>query len=77
MHPLMSNPADLTDQELTEKITKILVRLDFFARSGHSASYAQAQTIYHTLVQEQQDRIARNYITDDEQFGDLIDIRKP
>lgn len=73
----MSNPADLTDSELTEKITKILVRLDFFARTGHSQSYQQAQTIYQTLVLEQQDRIARNYIKDDDQFGDLIDIRKP
>ena len=76
MHPLMSSPSELTDSELTEKITKILQRLDFFAKTGHSQSYSQAQTIYFTLIQEQQDRIARNYIKDDDQFGDLIDVKK-
>jgi len=77
MHPLMSNPADLTDTELNDKMTKILQRLDFFSRNGHSQSYQQAQTIYFSLVQEQQDRMARNYIKDEDDFGDLIDVRKP
>ena len=73
----MSNPADLTDTELTEKMSKILQRLDFFARTGHSQAYQQAQNIYFALVQEQQDRMHRNMAVDDDQFGDLIDVKKP
>jgi len=76
MHPLMNDPTELTDTELTEKITMLLERMNFFSRTGHSDSYQQANTIYQALCQEQRDRIVRNYIKDEDQFSDLIDIPK-
>ena len=72
----MKDPTKLSDQELSEKIGKILDRMNFFSQTGHSDAYAQALTIYHSLCAEQLDRIQRNYIKDDDQFGDLIDIGK-
>jgi len=76
MHPLMSDPSKLTDTELSEKITKLLERMNFFSRTGHSDSFQQCNNLYQTLCQEQRDRIVRNYIKDEDQFSDLIDIPK-
>jgi len=73
---LMRDPTTLTDTELSEKIGKLLHRMRFFSQIGHSDSYQQCQNIYYALVQEQMERIQRNYATDKDQFGDLIDIPK-
>ena len=72
----MSNPAELTDQELSDKIGKLLNRMNFFQSSGHTESYQQCYNIYQALIQEQMIRIQNNYITDNDQFGDLIDVIK-
>lgn len=74
--PRAKDLSELTDTELTEKIGKLLNRMNFFQASGHTESYQQCYNIYQALVQEQIDRIHRNYITDKDQFGDLIDVRK-
>ena len=50
--------------------------MNFFQQSGHTASYQQCYNIYQALIQEQMDRIQKSYITDNDQFGDLIDIPK-
>jgi len=76
MNPLAPDPTKYTDQELTEKIGKLLDRMNFFQQTGHSDSYQQCYNIYQSLIAEQMDRIQKSYITDKDQFGDLIDIRK-
>lgn len=75
-NPLASDPTKLTDTELTDKITKLLERMNFFSRTGHSDSFRQANDLYQALCMEQRDRIVRNYIKDEDQFSDLIDIQK-
>lgn len=75
-HPLMPDLSKLTDTELHEKINKILERMNFFSRIGHTESYRQASNIYQMVILEQQERAAKNYIANEDQFGDLIDIRK-
>ena len=72
----MPDPTKLTDTELTDKITKVLERMNFFSRTGHPVSFRQANDIYQVLVHEQLDRIQKNYIKDESQFSDLIDIAK-
>ena len=74
--PRMSDPGDLTDTELHEKIGKLLDRMNFFQSSGNTESYQQCYNIYQALIQEQIKRQQKNYITDKDQFGDLIDVRK-
>ena len=74
--PRAKDLTKLTDTELTEKIGKLLNRMNFFQQSGHTASYQQCYNIYQALIQEQMDRIQKSYITDNDQFGDLIDIPK-
>lgn len=75
-HPLMPDLSILTDTELHEKINKILDRMSFFSRIGHTHSYQQANNIYQMVLLEQQERAAKNYIKNEDQFGDLINIRK-
>lgn len=75
-NPLMTDPSTLSDTELSEKVGKLLNRMNFFSRTGNSDSYQQCLNIYHTLIQEQMDRIQRNYANNEDQFGDLIDIPK-
>ncbi len=72
----MPDPTKLTDTELTDKITKVLERMNFFSRTGHPDSFRQANDIYQILVHEQLDRIQKNYLKDEDQFSDLIDIAK-
>ena len=76
MHPLSPDLTKLTDTELTEKIGTLMDRMSFYARTGHTASWQQLNNIYQDAILEQQERIAKNYITDKDQFGDLIDIKK-
>ena len=79
-NPLAPDPTKLTDTELHEKITKLLQRMSFFARTGHTASYQQANELYQGLLFEQQERVFRQMNSDkggdDDQFGDLIDVKK-
>ena len=72
----MPDMSKLSDTELSEKIVKVLDRMNFFAETGHTSSYQQANNIYLMMITEQQERAARNYLKDDDQFGDLINIKK-
>ena len=77
MHPLSPNLTELTDEQLTEKMTKILNRIQFAQQTGNSALYQQANNIYYDLIEEQQRR-AQKPVTEGEEdpFEGLIKIKK-
>jgi len=74
--PRMSNPKDLNDTELHDKLTKVLTRMTVAQTSGNGQLYKQLNTIYWALYQEQQDRIEASKQSKENNFDDLIDIKK-
>lgn len=76
MDPRMGSLAELTDEQLTEKMTKILDRMSFAQQTGNPALYQQATNIYYDLIEEQQRRAQKPTDPDDDPFDGLINIKK-
>ena len=78
MHPLMSNPRELTDMQLSEKLNKIYSRMRFFQQTGNSDGYQQAYQIYLDLVEETRRRAEVAFRGDDgeDMMKDIIQIDK-
>ena len=76
MDPRLKDLTQLTDAELTEKMTKILDRMNFAMNYGNTALYNQANNIYLELINEQYRR-AQKPVADDEEdpFDGLINIK--
>lgn len=74
--PRASDPKELTDTELHDKVTKVLERMNFASQMGHGQTYQQLHNLYLMLLQEQQDRMTRKKNTDPDEFDDLINIKK-
>ena len=77
MDPRLKDLTQLTDAELTEKMSKILDRMHFALGTGHTALYNQANNIYLELLAENQRR-AQTPVAEDEEdpFEGLINIKK-
>ena len=75
-NPLAPDPKELTDQELTDKISKVLERMSFASQMGHPGMWQQLNGIYGELVLEQQRRMQTTVTEDEHGFDDLIDVRK-
>jgi hypothetical protein len=77
MHPLMGNLTELNDQELHEKMTKILERMSFAQNTGNAALYQQANNIYMDILDEQYRRAQKPIDPDeDDPFDGLINVKK-
>jgi hypothetical protein len=74
--PRQKDPKEYNDTELHDKLTSVLSKMNFSQRMGHSDTYHQLTTIYWALVDEQQNRISNSHITNENNFNDLIDIKK-
>ena len=73
----MQDLTQLSDEELTTKMTKILDRMQFALNTGHPALYNQANNIYLDLLQEQQRRTQAPINEEEEDpFEGLINIKK-
>lgn len=76
MHPLLQNLTELTDEQLHEKMTKILERMSFAQSMGNAALYQQANNIYMDILEEQQRRAQKPKDDEDDPFEGLINIKK-
>jgi len=74
--PRSKDLTKLSDNELHERITRVLDRMNFFSSMGNTGSYQQVANIYNDLIMEQQERIQRTYTQDEDEFSDLINVRK-
>jgi len=74
--PRVEGYGHLNDTELHDKITTVLQRMNFEQRMGHSQTYHQLNTIYWSLYNEQQARIEASKQSNENNFDDLIDIKK-
>lgn len=78
MHPLIGNLKELTDKELTEKLSKIM-RIMRTAGMFNAQSYSQAYMIYQSLQEEQLQRLSKlseeqNKLANDSGFDSIINI---
>lgn len=72
----MSDPRELTDEQLTKKINDTYARMNYFLRMGNSNAYQQAVNIYNTLIEENKRRAEEALKNLGGDLDDLIDIKK-
>ena len=75
-NPLLTDPKDLTDAELTDKINAVYERMIFFQSMGNTSAYRQASDIYFEYQEAMRDRATERYNTSEDDFSDKIDIKK-
>ncbi len=78
MHPLIGNLTELTDKELTEKLTKIM-KVMRTAGMFNAQAYNQAYMIYQSLQEEQLRRLAKlseeqSKLANTSEFDSIINI---
>jgi hypothetical protein len=81
MNPLSPNLSELSDEELHERLTKILDRMNFAQRSGNGSLYQQLHNNYQDILLEKEDRVIRKQKEleekgEEDPFDQLINIKK-
>jgi len=78
MHPLTPNLSELSDQELQQKCTDLLTRMNQAYSMGNGDMVAQVQQIYEDYNAEQMRRQAKSYeelMERGSKFKKIIDIK--
>lgn len=81
MNPLAPNLSELSDDQLHERMTKLLNRMTFATRTGKSDVYQQLNMLYQDMLLEKHERFIRKQkelaeSVDGDPFENLINVRK-
>ena len=75
-NPLITDLADLSDEDLTEKVNDINNKIRQAARAGMFTSVSQMNIILNEYQSEMNGRYLKKLEEHQEKFDDLIDVNK-